>query len=78
VEEELPQPVGEQGKDSQECARLDDDNKEIALMSMQPTLSNQQMAGGGDWKKFGDPLNDTQDDNDEPKWHARLETTKSA
>jgi hypothetical protein len=36
---------------------------------MQPLFSNQQVAGGGNGQEFGNPFNNSEQDNNKPVWH---------
>ncbi len=67
-ENELVQPLGEKGQYSDDGATLDDNVEQIALTG-QPLFGNEQVGGGRDGQKFGDPLDDTENYDGKPIGH---------
>jgi len=64
----------ENDEDSEDGAALHDDVEQLALLP-QPAFRQLQVTGGGDGKKFGDPLDDSQKYDGDPFRHpvVRLE-----
>ena len=67
-EDEFIEPVRKERQDGDDRPALDDDVEEIAL-ARQPMLGDEQMAGGRNGNEFGDPLDDPQNDGDNPVRH---------
>src|SRR5260370_4118082 len=74
--EKLVEPLGKQRKDCQDRAALDHHIEQNGLMR-QPMFCDQQMARGRDWQKFGDPLDDAEQNHCNPKWHAGQKRKKT-
>ena len=61
VENKLVEAGVEEGDDGQDGAGLDDDVEEVAL-AREPLLGDEEVAGGGDGKEFGDAFDDAEDE----------------
>ena len=63
AEEELVESLVEERNHRQHRASLDHDVEKVALVDVQPLFGNQQVAGGGNGQEFGDPFNNSEQNN---------------